>query len=333
MQRLTFTLACSFFLMVSAIAQQQVELGQVDWLRDYDRARAQAKAMDRSIFMLFQEVPGCATCQHYGLRVLSHPLIVEAIETLFVPLAVFNNKGGKDRAVLQQFGEPTWNNPVVRLISHQGTDVVPRHNGDYTAYGLVTAMIAALEKSKKVEVPSYLRLVQEELQLEDQNLKEATIGMFCFWTGEKTYGSLAGVAHTEAGFMGGHEVVRVAYDPAQISLMDLLSTGRKHNAADAVFGAEEVEQKALVDGMPEIALREESRYREDHEVHYYLLKSSYRSIPMSRLQSTRVNAALGMGRPVEPYLSPRQLLLKGKEKSLCNNSDWKELLLLESSME
>ena len=46
--------------------------------------------------LLFQEVPGCSTCRNYGHNVLSHPLMVEAIESLFVPLAIFNNKEGKE---------------------------------------------------------------------------------------------------------------------------------------------------------------------------------------------------------------------------------------------
>lgn len=35
-----------------------VELGAVDWHRDFDRAVAEAKASDRPLLVLFQEVPG-----------------------------------------------------------------------------------------------------------------------------------------------------------------------------------------------------------------------------------------------------------------------------------
>ena len=37
---------------------EAVEWGEVDWLRDYAAAEAQAKETGKPIFLLFQEVPG-----------------------------------------------------------------------------------------------------------------------------------------------------------------------------------------------------------------------------------------------------------------------------------
>ena len=87
-------------------AQSPVELGDVRWGRDFDAALRQAEAKGKPVFLLFQEVPGCATCRNYGQNVLTHPLIVEAIEELFVPVAIYNNKDGKDAAVLKRYREP-----------------------------------------------------------------------------------------------------------------------------------------------------------------------------------------------------------------------------------
>ena len=81
---------------------QPIELGQVHWLRDYDAALKQSAEKDLPVFMFFQEVPGCHTCSTFGNRVMSHPLIVEAIETYFVPLVIFNNKGGADAKSLKK---------------------------------------------------------------------------------------------------------------------------------------------------------------------------------------------------------------------------------------
>ena len=38
--------------------EQEVELGQVRWQRDYDAARKQALETGRPLFVLFDEVPG-----------------------------------------------------------------------------------------------------------------------------------------------------------------------------------------------------------------------------------------------------------------------------------
>ena len=47
-----------------------VELGKVKWLRDYNEALRLSKEKDFPIFILFQEVPGCANCTRFGNDVL-----------------------------------------------------------------------------------------------------------------------------------------------------------------------------------------------------------------------------------------------------------------------
>jgi hypothetical protein len=42
----------------STISRNPVEVGNVTWQRDYDRAVAAAKKSGKPIFALFQEVPG-----------------------------------------------------------------------------------------------------------------------------------------------------------------------------------------------------------------------------------------------------------------------------------
>ena len=141
---------------------QPKELGKVNWLRDIQQATKRSKKDNKPILLLFQEVPGCSTCQNYGTTVLSHPLIVEAIETYFIPLAIFNNKGGKDREVLNYFNEPTWNNPVVRIIDNNKKNLIPRISGNYSSLAITEAMIEVLQK-QKTTIPKYLNLLQPQL--------------------------------------------------------------------------------------------------------------------------------------------------------------------------
>ena len=155
-------LMSAFFIPSKATEPQPKELGKVNWLRNMEKAQAQSVKEQKPILILFQEVPGCATCQRYGNGPLSHPLIVEAIETLFVPLAIYNNKGGDDRKVLDSFGEPSWNNPVVRIVNAEKEDIIPRLGGNYSPLGLVNSMLLALDASNRVS-PRYLQLLGEEL--------------------------------------------------------------------------------------------------------------------------------------------------------------------------
>ncbi len=181
---------------------QPIELGQVHWLRDLDTGRAESLKSGKPILLLFQEVPGCSNCTRYGNTTLSHPLIVEAIETYFVPVCIFNNKGGKDAEALRIFGEPAWNNPVVRIVRADNQDIVLRMPNFNSSLQLVNGMRRALDLTGTT-APRYLELLEEELSAREVGLETATFSMHCFWTGEGTFGAIPGVIETEPGFQDG----------------------------------------------------------------------------------------------------------------------------------
>lgn len=129
--------------------KQAQELGKVAWYRDFDQAIALSKKQGKPIFVLFQEVPGCLTCRNYGKGVLSNSVIVKTIEEYFIPLAIFNNRRGKDSEVLKRYGEPSWNNPVVRIINANGENLIDRIAGDYSRARVAQEMIRVLEKRQE----------------------------------------------------------------------------------------------------------------------------------------------------------------------------------------
>ncbi len=268
-------------------AEQSVELGQVSWYRNYDQAMSKARKENKSVLILFQEVPGCATCRHYGQQVLSHPLMVEAIENLFVPLLIHNNKAGADRQILRQFDEPAWNNPVVRIVDDQGKDVVDRLAGDYSSLGLYRMMERALAIDQRQQ-PEYLKLLGQELAARQHgNIGKVCFKMYCFWSGEAHFGALEGVLSTEPGFVGGAEVVRLSYDKNAISQFNLTEYADQANCT---------------------AVPISTAFRKDKDPQYYLKQTPFKYVPLSPLQRTRINSALGLRQTAEKYLSPRQLV-------------------------
>ena len=279
--------------------QEHEELGKVHWQRHYETALQLAQQENKKVLLLFQEVPGCATCRNYGHQVLTHPLMVEAIETLFVPLAIFNNKKGADAKILSQYGEPAWNNPVVRIIDADGENLIPRIAGDYSALTLVQKMKGVLRESG-TPIPAYLDLLETELAADQSAVAEKYFQMYCFWTGEKELGRVDGVLRTESGFINNHEVVKVQYDPSLVSDAQLDEIGRHYRFTS-------VEQKA--------------DYRvATGDVHYYLQQSIFQYLPLTALQQTKINSALGSRQDPTPYLSPQQLqwlaaLQKDKHKA------------------
>ena len=206
------------------------EAGKVDWGRDLEAALAASGKSGKPVFALFQEVPGCAGCKQFGREVLSHPLIVEAIEREFTPLLIHNNKPGADAAALQRFGEPAWNFQVVRFLNAAGADILPRRDRVWETGPLAARMGAALAAAKR-PVPAWLSLLAAE---HSTGLQQAAFTMQCFWTGEMEMGKIPGVITTEAGFLGGAEVTLVSYDPQAITLAGLIAAAEKVRCAEAV---------------------------------------------------------------------------------------------------
>ncbi|GAK89962.1 hypothetical protein JCM19297_584 [Nonlabens ulvanivorans] len=265
---------------------QDKELGAVSWYRDYSTALQLSKEYNKPVLILFQEVPGCATCRNYGHNVLSNPLMTEAIQNEFIPLAIFNNKDGKDKDVLKIYKEPAWNNPVVRIVDYDGVDIVDRVGNDYSAQGLYSAMENALKVCKK-EIPQYMKILAKELygHIDSRN-KETYYRMYCFWSGEKLLGTQPGILNTEAGFMNGYEVVKVTYDSTALNINDLNSYANSQEMRP---------------------IKKDQSYRiSSKDEDYYLKHSNYQYLPLSPLQRTLINSALGNRNDAQQYLSPQQ---------------------------
>ena len=259
------------------------ELGEVAWLRDYDRGLALAAEQRKPVLLLFQEVPGCSTCVRFGQDVLTHPLMVELIADRFIPVAIFNNRPGRDAELLDRYNEPSWNNPVVRFLAPDGAELLPKLADRYDALGLHEKITAALEMAGG-DVPGYFRLLGRDLLLEYGLGERVTYMTPCFWSGETSLAQHPAVITTDAGWVDGEEVVRVRFDPRTASRRDLDDYAR-----DEGF--------AVTDG---------GSFELDREPQFYLRKSPARHLPLTAAQRTQVNLALPYRGPLRDLLSPQQ---------------------------
>ncbi len=284
------------------------EFGRVHWQRDLDLAWKSAAATGKPVLVLFQEVPGCSTCVSFGERVLSHPLLVDAMETEFVPVAIYNNKGGKDAEILARFSEPAWNNPVVRFVDASGRDLIPREDGVYEAGGIASRMVRALEAAKR-PVPGYLRLSAEELRV--AKTERATFAVHCYWEGEARLGALPGVVSTRAASLDGREVVEVSFDPSRLPYADLVRQAAGLECAAGVYASTEEQLATARQIVGDRAERARAALRDApaSDRQYYLERSALRFAPLTRLQAQRVNSALRSGQDPREFLSARQQAL------------------------
>jgi len=261
--------------------------------------------VNKPLLVLFQEVPGCSTCTDYGDQVLSHPLIVDAVESFFVPVAVYNNASGDDERVLKMFREPAWNNPVVLIMTADRRPLAPRVADDYSVGKLAEAMVASLSAQNRT-VPAYLRFLAEQVVASQHDLEKATLAMHCFWEGESALGAVAGIVSTRPGFVGKDEVVEVTFDPRRIDYATVLRTAQKLDCANRVYARTDRQHRLASQIVSSGAIRSNEVVRPDKQPKYYLAQTAYRFIPMSELQAMRVNHAIHENKNVDSLLSPSQ---------------------------
>ncbi len=287
-------------------AQNPIEAGDVHWERSLEQAKLLSTKKEKPILILFQEIPGCSTCRNYGQKVLSHPLLVEAIDSLFIPLLIHNNKRGADKKTLQYFKEPAWNNPVVRIVDDQLQDLTPRIAGQYTKQALVAGMIQALHQ-QHLEIPLYLQLLSEELNARKSGLETTYFSMYCFWAGEKYLGGLKGVYSTTAGFMDGKEVVQVVYNPLEISYLTLMQSAAEVRCGDEVYTNDPVEVRQAKITLGKSKVHPQKTFKPDKTPKYYLSKTPYKYVQMTALQACRANSMIAKGQNCDSIFSPGQM--------------------------
>lgn len=290
--------------------QQPPELGGIQWQRDLPAAYAASKQSGKPVLLLFQEVPGCVTCENFGRVVLNHPLLAEAADTIFIPVLVYNNRKGTDADTLRTFNEPAWNNPVVRYLNYEQKDLTPRQQNDYSLGGTARKMVATLQAAKR-PVPQYLSALADEYDRTD--LKNATFAMHCFWTGEAKLGSINGVNNVNAAFAHGQEVVVVTYDPALVTYDKLIASAQSMHCATTVFAHDDKQLTTATSHVGERAVRLTDKVKpakpSDHL--YSLRATSFGYLPLTALQAIKINAAIAHKDTdqVVSWLSPRQRAL------------------------
>ena len=287
-----------------------VEIGNVNWGRDLKAAFSTSEQSGKPVFLLFQEVPGCAGCQKFGREVLSDPLLVEAIEENFHPVVVFNNRNsGSDFAILKKYKEPAWNYQVVRFVDYKGDDIVPRKDKVWTTGGIATRMVAALRQAQR-PVPKYLLTIAARSRTDSTTL--AAFAMSCFWTGEYRLGKIDGVLATEAGWLDGREVTLVRYDKNSVSLESLAQQAAKVQCAQKVYTSNGKPLAGLKGGKLTRDYRTASATDQKRQLSRW---PALRQVPsINAMQLTKINSLAPDNRQQAiEWLSPKQRAALAKE--------------------
>lgn len=91
-------------------------------------------------------------------------------------MCIYNNHKGEDARVLKQFEEPSWNNPVLRIVGTDQKDVVARNGRGWNVQAVARQMSDALTARSRA-VPGYLSALLAEEDGRRRGLEAAVFGM------------------------------------------------------------------------------------------------------------------------------------------------------------
>ncbi|MHC5011808.1 MAG: hypothetical protein ACYTG6_12830 [Planctomycetota bacterium] len=101
------------------------------------------------------------------------------------------------------------------------------------------------------------------------------------------------------------EVVELEFDPARVSIEDLVERADAGDCAARVFTRTDAQQDVAVRLIGERAVRSDEEIRIDDDK-YYLSRTEFRFVPMTPLQASRANASIGKPEEAAALLSPSQ---------------------------
>ena len=276
---LLLILVCSFFIIPNSFSlepqgKQPIEVGIVSWHRDFEKSLVESKNTNKPILALFQEVPGCHGCKSFGKEVLSNKKLAKKIEDNFIPVLIYNNRGGKDSQILKRYKEPAWNFQVIRFLDHNGDDILPRRDKVWSLEETDQRIDKALNvfNSKKISKTN-----NSNNNTSNTNLEQIAFAQHCFWTGEMELGGIEGVKKTEAGFYNGHEVTKVWFDKNKIDKAGLNKKAKSLGVASKTYAVDQTF---------------ENKYRKapKSDQKRQLRGTQFENAKLSDFQATKINA-------------------------------------------
>jgi hypothetical protein len=275
----------------------------------YLHATSESKRTRKPILILFGD--GCTADDESFVRVLPHPLLREAADTLFVTIVVDSQATfGNDAALMAKYSmrKDKKHPPVGWIMDSEGKKLAPRmftNSIETTARTMTKAL-----KSKKSKVPRYLDMVLREASAIEES---SVFGMPSQSDGEIVFATLEGVVSTQTGRLGSKQCVEVSYDTKQVSYRKLVRHALRHGDTDVIYCRDENERKvakkeakrsakgkSIMVGVTNEAMQPDDAGKK------YLCETLLCHVPLTRLQKLQMNLRLFQKKSCLKLLSPRQ---------------------------
>ena len=270
----------------------------------------------------------------FAKSVLSHPLIIEAIEDLFVSVCFSWEEciggGPEEHCFKKLIAGSVGDNyflPTIAILGSQGEDIVSKSSTsmEYLTVGrFCTVMIKSLlffHQSELNPVPRYLKhLERQERVFDNKSGGKAFFAMSNAHVGEAEFAECIGVIACKAALFGEKELVLVIYDEKLVSYSEIVRFAIGRGKTDIIYYVND-EEKEVANYQ---VINKSCTNKSDFEVarltgsiggsiqvrtaNYYISLTTFQFIPMTQYTMCRVNHALFQKDRDDAFslLSPRQ---------------------------
>jgi hypothetical protein len=260
-------LCCSAGAIWNAGTIRAASTGSINWSHDLSTAQHFSRDSGKPILWIRDD----NSARKAITGPLAHPIVVDAADTLFIPLVT---------------AETTPGGASLCFVDASGRELAAGSSGSLTTAAVLKQMVAALQAAHR-DVPAYLRLVSDEYN--PVLPQTATFAVGCYWEGERQIGKLDGIVATRTGTVGEDEVVEVDFDASRVGYPDLLQQ----------VGSMRCFRSAVTPGGAKL---------QPSDVQQFTLAQSpeYWYLPLTALQATKINAILSQRGDPDDLLSPTQ---------------------------
>lgn len=285
-----------------------------------EEAKCEANRTGKPILCFAIQIPGD---QDVGREIFSHPLVVEAAETLFVTVRTSTNDQVTSNSMSSCRSSKRCRTEV-RVLDNSGIDVVVGISDNLISLASMMSLMVSGLNSLRQPIPTYVLLMEEEacgrLRYSSSGAaqridRQAVFGMEDSQIGEVECGDLEGVLATRVGYIGRQRVVQVTYDSSRLCYGNLTHFALQRKIADIIYYRTNDEKIAARMEVQRMEAKSDLVHhtstctiQPDVDPKHALRQTMLRYVPMTDLQATKANrlVAVGVFNEAMHLLSPRQ---------------------------
>ncbi|KAI2504506.1 peptide-methionine (S)-S-oxide reductase [Fragilaria crotonensis] len=290
----------------------------------FHQALEESRDTDKPVILLFQAMHGAPDAIAMGKSVLSHPLLIEAAESLFIRVIVdIAGTTPDDAQLLARYHENCHHGTVIRIVNCKGHDLAVKLEGIRCSVANIAKAMRGVLDRKGLKVPKYLKLLEAEcLAPVDIPSKASTANAVVFKTKQSTkaeidFAELKGVVAVECGKLSRSKAVKVTYNPEVIDCKEVFLHAYSVMSVESVHWTNVRQMQALqsefgnLDAPPLLDELGSAPFSRGKDPKHFLRTTLLRYVPLTSLQALRANLAISRNEheDVDELLSPRQLAI------------------------